>query len=423
MEESIVKKEMMRLWKENFHDSDDYINLVFNTYFSPEMVEYEERDGKIISALLAVPYTFGNAHHNLHGLYLCGLSTDKDYRRKGIMGSVLERFINRVDRSRYAFVFLIPADSGLQKYYHDRGFVNAFYRLPLHYVSSHDFMREYRNSLAEEKEELIKLKMHYYDSLKIHRVDAEPDPKFVNKICIFINAQEGKKEDMQLMHSDKDIRTAISECIISGGETFALENENGDITASAFFYINPEEKTLSIYYFTQEDTESGYRILDEIKKSYPEYSMTLWRYPVKSEATALWQPFYGAVLPEAPLAGAVGESEKDYYPVSHSEVYGMARILNLHEILKFQAEERSDLKYSILVKEGKMPCFMKYIAQNGEVDAVDMTSILSDKEKRGVLMTEKDAAEVLFRRPDADPIVEEVMELPALGGTISMMLD
>ena len=101
----------------------------------------------------------------------------------------------------------------------------------------------------------------------------------------------------------------------------------------------------------------------------------------------------------------------------------MARILNLHEILKFQAGERRDLKYSILVKEGKTPSFVKYQAKNGEVFASDVTTTLSDDEKRRVLMTEEDVAEILFRRPDTDPIVEEVMELPPLGGAISMMLD
>ncbi|MDE7437965.1 MAG: GNAT family N-acetyltransferase [Muribaculaceae bacterium] len=423
MEDSIVRKEMMRLWKENFHDSDEYINLVFDAYFLPDMVEYEERDGKIVSALLAVPYSFGNARQSIRGLYLCGLSTDLDYRRRGIMGDVLERFINRIDRSRYAFTFLIPADGSLQKYYHDRGFVNAFYRMPMHYVSSHDFRREFFNTINNDTDELISLKKHYWESLKLHRITGESESYLLNKICIFIKSQEGKKIDMQLMHSSLDILTGIDECVISGGEIYALENGKSDITAVGFFYINNEDKTLSIYYSVQGDPESGCRLLDEIKNSYPDYSMTIWRYPVKSELGGLWQPFYAASLPEAPLAGAVGESLKDYHPVGHSEVYGMTRILNLHEILKFQGEERRDLKYSILVKEGKNPRFVKYEAKNGEVIATDVTTTLSEDEKRRVLMTEEDVAEILFRRPDTDPIVEDVMELPPLGGAISMMLD
>ena len=65
----------------------------------------------------------------------------------------------------------------------------------------------------------------------------------------------------------------------------------------------------------------------------------------------------------------------------------------------------------------------QYKCKNGLVERVDLTDKLSDKEKRQVLMTERDIAEILFRRPDSDPIVEEVMELPPLGGAISMMLD
>ena len=58
MEANELKRQMMKLWKETFHDSDDYVNLVFDSYFAPEHVVYEESEGKVIAALLAVPYEF-----------------------------------------------------------------------------------------------------------------------------------------------------------------------------------------------------------------------------------------------------------------------------------------------------------------------------------------------------------------------------
>ncbi|MDE6296382.1 MAG: hypothetical protein K2L89_00915, partial [Muribaculaceae bacterium] len=60
MEAANLKQQMMGLWKENFHDSDEYIKLVFDEYFDPDYVEYEERDGRVIASLMAIPYSFGN---------------------------------------------------------------------------------------------------------------------------------------------------------------------------------------------------------------------------------------------------------------------------------------------------------------------------------------------------------------------------
>ena len=60
METAELKKKMMELWKNTFHDSDAYINLVFDTYFNTEYIEYYEENGKLISALLGIPYYFGN---------------------------------------------------------------------------------------------------------------------------------------------------------------------------------------------------------------------------------------------------------------------------------------------------------------------------------------------------------------------------
>ena len=59
MEAKEIKSQMMKLWKDTFHDSDDYISMVFDNYFSAEIVEYEERDGEIVAAMMAVPYHFG----------------------------------------------------------------------------------------------------------------------------------------------------------------------------------------------------------------------------------------------------------------------------------------------------------------------------------------------------------------------------
>lgn len=193
-----LKTEMMKLWKKTFHDSDDYIHLVFDNYFAPEFVEYEEVDGYLIAAMLAVPYTFympchldsdsdglkfnydlerklernelnalsvsegaktsdatdahdacvsgePTQHDSIKALYLCGLSTVEEHRGRGIMSRMIERMNERAAQRGYAFTFLIPASDGLRKYYSDRGYISAFSKYLYNYSSAHDFYNEVKN--------------------------------------------------------------------------------------------------------------------------------------------------------------------------------------------------------------------------------------------------------------------------------------
>lgn len=50
-----LKKKLMQLWKDTFHDSDAYVSLIFNKYYDPELVEYEESGGDIVADFSAFP--------------------------------------------------------------------------------------------------------------------------------------------------------------------------------------------------------------------------------------------------------------------------------------------------------------------------------------------------------------------------------
>ncbi len=123
---------MMELWKQTFHDSNRYIKLVFDTYFSPDNVFVRYEGEKLISALLGVPYRFSCNKENSKilskGFYLCGLATHPQWREKGIMGQLMEEAENRADEMGYDMTFLIPADSHLREYYSKKGYRTASFR-------------------------------------------------------------------------------------------------------------------------------------------------------------------------------------------------------------------------------------------------------------------------------------------------------
>lgn len=124
---------MMELWKETFHDSSRYIKLVFDTYYTPDNAFVRYHENRLIASLLSIPYEFqiltkqGNKTR-IRGMYLCGLATRPEYRRKGIMSQLISEAEFSATERGYDLTFLIPADSRLREYYRNKGYRNASYR-------------------------------------------------------------------------------------------------------------------------------------------------------------------------------------------------------------------------------------------------------------------------------------------------------
>ena len=171
-----IKLQIMKLWKDTFHDTDEYIKLVFDNYFNPELVEYKVENGEVLAAMLGVPYYFdmkpdkvnNQETGKLKGLYLCGLATKPECRKRGYMSRMIEDINQRAFKLDFDFSFLIPADGGLKKYYSDRGYVESFYRVKENYLPCHNFENEYYQELMKSAKfniHDINCRLDYFNSL------------------------------------------------------------------------------------------------------------------------------------------------------------------------------------------------------------------------------------------------------------------
>lgn len=265
MDSAEVKLQMMKLWKSVFHDSDDYIKLVFDNYFSPERVAYKEKDGKIISALLSVPYNFVvpkitlvsgdddvcETMKYLKGLYLCGLSTEESFRGRGLMNDLMQEMELRAFSEGFSFTFLIPASEGLIKYYADRGYSNSIFRVDEHYISQHRFLDKKQcatllsfnllsganvGEIAECSFEsngegsffkVISLSCLIDDIKKLHPEDYSicVDNLFCllgNKLCNIELRNNLNSKFLGISHSPKDYELVLRENILSGNDVLFL---------------------------------------------------------------------------------------------------------------------------------------------------------------------------------------------------------
>lgn len=382
----------MTLWKDTFQDSDSYIQLIFDTYYNPDFVEYEVAGSDLQSALLGIPYEFGGAENRIKGLYLCGLATKPRHRGQGVMTRLIEKINKKAAAAGFAFTFLIPANELLHDYYARRGYVDAFHRCADNFTALHDFNLEFTTQLEMQKTGVADLKRRYYNSMAVEKITSDTPADIIEQIIEIITAEEATQEEMEILHSRRDIETIIRESQVSGDDVYYTVVQSNRVTAVAFAR-NVNRSVIDLQRIYSTDDSSRYRLLDHIKKVEPGCPIREYMSPLRSERRQL------------------------------AEVYGMARILNMNEVLKFQAAGHGDLKYSILAKDAENKKILKFQVKGGDVKVSEIDPQGEEFDPSKTVISYRDLSSVVFRRPDTGSLITEAFGMPSLGGYISLMLD
>lgn len=453
-----IKSQMMKLWKDTFHDSDEYIHIVFDNYFDPDLIAYTQINGKIIAALLAVPYDFiVNIHdredvgifdrgihknfnrveasdfNSLKGLYLCGLATKESYRRGGIMTELIEKINAKAKNRNYDFTFLIPADTALEYFYSRRGYVNAFKRYENNFVAGYEFVKDQKSAddkilIIDSLTLLSSIKLcinvgGYVRSVNIcnkyveENIYNETDEFIIKAVDEYVydivSAYEINNRGVTLLHSQNDIRAIVEENLFSGGNIF--------ISDSAVAIISFADDKVIIPHIFYRDITARDEMLQAVSNKYPQKPIIYYSY-------------------------AEDKNNRQLEPKN----YGMMRFLKVAEILKFVAESSSDLKFSILMKDADQGEPVLYNAHDGQLTTVNLTRPVgaeiskcqnaeesaghssikmtdeSAKPKNGGEVTElsaRELTEILSRKPETPDYAQMAFSLPRIQFCMSYMLD
>lgn len=427
MESTELKDKMKKLWKDTFHDSDSYISLIFDNYFNPEFVEYHEENGKLISALMGVPYVFGNGRNSFKGLYLCGLATLDEYRHRGIMHGLIERINLKAKEHDMTISFLIPASDMLRIYYQGKGYVNGMYRVEERYTDIHNFDNDSLIMINNEEEHIRHIRLKQYENISVIR-SADFDDDLRYSIVKYIISNETRQHSfVSLVHSSDDTINMLRENLLSGGEIMVAKDQEGKVVGVVFVTFGDRRRIIipKIYY---DDKYIYYKLLSKVKSVYSESAMSVMRFPEETDRHALWSKVYGASNPDGGmLGGAYGVAERVYNAGMHAQAYGMVRILNLHEILKFVANDRADVKYSILVKdENSGETGMLYKVSKGDVKKIPLSGEEFKDAQRNpniTVLTMRDISEIIFRRKDGNSLIMEAFGIPRLAINMALLLD
>ena len=196
------------------------------------------------------------------------------------------------------------------------------------------------------------------------------------------------------------------------------------IEAGVAFCVPYDRAVVVVKKIFVSDAISKLKLLDGIKKSYPDLAMEVNVPTSDMDRKAVWARAFGSALPEAPAVGAISISECVYSLAAHAKMIGMVRILDLSEILKFMAADRHDLKYSILVKEDSEGFIGYFKVAKGKLSVEEISPDQFDslpESVKGEVMSLEDVAEIIFRRRDGDNLITEAFGIPSINATAALL--
>lgn len=118
--------ELSKLWMTVFGDDVRYPEYFLNHSVKPSDIYAYREDGKIVSAFYLVDSQLVIENNIFSGKYLYAAATLPEYRKKGIMSSMIKEVVEYLEKDGTDFICLYPANETLYGYYEKLGFRVAF---------------------------------------------------------------------------------------------------------------------------------------------------------------------------------------------------------------------------------------------------------------------------------------------------------
>ena len=117
-----IKTETMNLWRDTFHDSEDFMKLYFEEVYQPEINVVCQIDGHVVGALQTIPMRLKMDDEETSAAYISGVSVQADMRRQNIGSSLMRQAHNTLYAKHTVFASLIPAEPWLFDWYAQCGY-------------------------------------------------------------------------------------------------------------------------------------------------------------------------------------------------------------------------------------------------------------------------------------------------------------
>ncbi|MCM1092457.1 MAG: GNAT family N-acetyltransferase [Lachnospiraceae bacterium] len=308
---------VLKLWRECFDDSDQFIEMFFTSVYRDDDALVLEKNGRVVSSMLLQRYSMDFHGVTLPVSYICGAATAPEMRAHGYMAELLAEGLNESYRRGDAFSTLIPASDWLFKYYEKAGFSPVFYTCVEHFTSAHPFR-------------------HCGVYASFTDIGSDEAYDFFNSMM--------ELRPCCVQHTREQYHNIVMDNSVDGGSVIAVSDSCGRVVAMAFAVPADGEVTVKELLAVDEDAANG--VLSLVKETFGDMPMAVWRY---------------------------------FSPGVEPRVRGMARVVNVDMVLSVLARRHPELKLAVRVRDRVIAgnCHI-YVVGGGECredDAFDPGSL------------------------------------------------
>lgn len=121
-----TKQQVWDMWKTVFGDSDDYMDVYFRHKYRNEHTLLYMEGEKAVASLQMLPYQFTFCDAEIPVIYLSGVCTLPEARKKGYAKQLVIRSLEEARKKDVPMILLVPQNEGLLRFYDKFGFAKTF---------------------------------------------------------------------------------------------------------------------------------------------------------------------------------------------------------------------------------------------------------------------------------------------------------
>lgn len=243
------KDAVLKLWRECFNDSDQYVDMFFSKVYRDDDALLLEQDHRPISSMLLQRYAM-----NFHGVttsvsYICGAATTGKSRDQGCMSTLMREALRCSYDRGDTFCTLIPANEWLYHYYGHFSFSPVFYVDIERYTSAHTFRHDGNYTLYEP-------------------LDSPEAYSFFREMM--------ERRQCTVQHTEEQYHQILMDNSADAGTVAAIADGDGRPVAMAFAVPVDDEAVVKDVLAIDEDTRNA--VLEELHREFAGMPMTVYGY-------------------------------------------------------------------------------------------------------------------------------------------------